>query len=135
MREGCIITNHRPLVAILSKDKVMLSKWLQYFMLRICHLRVCIIYKPGLDLYIVDWLSWNNHNKNKDQEIAGISINVSAISPSVNMQVCMCIEDIDTATWEDTHQQELKVYIIQDWPHKKEEVEHSMIQYWPVGIK
>ena len=67
----------------------------------------------GPDLYIMDWLSCNNHTENKDQEIAGISIHISAISASVNMPVCMSIEDIQVATWEDKHLQELKTHKLQ----------------------
>ena len=48
------------------------------------------------------------------------------------MLVCMPIENIQAATWEDAHMQELKAYIIQDWAHKKEDLAHSMIQYWPI---
>ena len=46
----------------------------------------------------VDWLSHNNHTEDKDQEIAGMSINVSAIGNSVNLQVCTSIKGIQTAT-------------------------------------
>ena len=60
-----------------------------------------IIYKPGLDLYIMDWLSPNNHAENKDKDIAGTSMKVSAIITSVNMPVYMCIEDIQAVTHED----------------------------------
>ena len=44
VREVCIITDHKPLVMMLSKDVVMLSQWLQHIMLRIHQYRV---YKPG----------------------------------------------------------------------------------------
>ena len=49
-----------------------------------------------------------------------------AIIASVNIPVCMSIEDIQAATCEDTHLQELKAYLIQGWPQKKEEVDHNM---------
>ena len=42
-REVCIITDHRSLVAILSKDVAMLSPQLQCIMLCIHWYRVCII--------------------------------------------------------------------------------------------
>ena len=41
----------------------------------------------------------------------------------------MSIQDIQAATHENAHLQELKAYIIQGWSHKKEEVDHSMRQY------
>ena len=68
-----------PLVAIISKDVAMLHIY-QY--------RVCIIYKPGPDLYIADWLSQYNYTKNRDQEITDMNINVYATSTLVNIPVC-----------------------------------------------
>ena len=64
-----------------------------------------------------------------------MSIHVSGISISVNMLVCISTEDIQAATQEDTHIQKLKTYIIEGWPHKKEEETHSMLQYWPIRSK
>ena len=63
--EMCVITNHKPLVAISSIDVAMLSQWLQSIMLQIHQYRVYIIYKTGPDLYNVDWLPLNNHTENK----------------------------------------------------------------------
>ena len=74
----------------------------------------------------MDWLSHNNHAENRDQEIAGMSVNVNVISASVNMLVCTSIEDKQAAACRDEHLQDLKTYIIQGWPYKKEEADHSM---------
>ena len=38
-------------------------------------------------------------------------------------------------THEDAHLQELKVDIIQGWPHRNEDMDHSMRQYWPIRNK
>ena len=84
----CIITDHKPLVAIPSKDVAMLSQWLHHIILCILQYRVHIIYKPGPDLHIFDWLSRNNHIENKDQEITGMTIYVNAVSAAVNLPVC-----------------------------------------------
>ena len=46
--------------------------------------------------------------------------------------MCTFIEDIQAASCEDTELQELKAYKILGWPHKKEEVDHSMRKYWPL---
>ena len=56
-REVSIITDHRPLVAIFKKDIATLPQGLQQILLRIHQYRVKIIYKPGPDLFIMDWLS------------------------------------------------------------------------------
>ena len=87
--EVCIITDHKPLVSTLSKDVVMLSQQLQHIMLGIHQYRLHIIYKPGPNLSIVDWLSQNNHTENRDQEITGMNVNVSVIHTSVNKPVCI----------------------------------------------
>ena len=69
---------------------------------------VYIIYKPGPDLYIADWLSRNNHTEGKDQEITGININMNAISTTGNNPGCTSIEDMQASTHEDAHLQKLK---------------------------
>ena len=59
-----------------------------------------------------------------------MSINISTINTSVNMPVCLSKKDIQTATQEDAHPQEIKAYIIQGWQYKKEDLENSMKDYW-----
>ena len=44
---------------------------------------------------------------------------MNAISTSVNMPVCICIEDIQAAASEDAELQEMKEYVTQGWSHKK----------------
>ena len=65
-KEVCVITDHKSLVAIISKDVAMLSQHLQYIMMHIHQYRVCIIYNHGPDLYTADWLSLNNHTEKRD---------------------------------------------------------------------
>ena len=60
-----------------------------------------------------------NHAENRDWEITGININVSAISTALNMLVCTSIEAIQVPTHEDGNLQKLKSYILQDRPHIK----------------
>ena len=103
-------------------------------MLGICQYRVCIILKACPDLYILNWLSHNNHTKNKDQEIAGMSINKSVNSTSVNMPVCTSIKDIQATTWEDT---QLHTHARAEGIHNtglatQERCGHSIRQYWPI---
>ena len=125
MRELCIITDHKPLVAILSKDVAMLPQQLQCILLWIHQYRMCIIYKPCADLYIMDWLSNNNHKKVK---IEWMRMSMNAISMFVNVPVCSSIKDIQTVTCDSVHLQEPRVYIIQRWPYKKEEVVQGVRQ-------
>ena len=111
--EVCLIIDCKPLVAILSKDLATLAQSLQCIMLRIHQCRVCIIYKPGPDLYMADRLSWNNHIENRYQEIASMNMNINTISTLVNMPVSTSIEEIQAETWDDIHLQKLKSHIIQ----------------------
>ena len=99
-------------------------------MLRIHQYKVHIIYKHDPDLHIMDWLSHSNPTENREYVTGGM--NVNAISTSVNMPVCMSIEDLQAATHEDAHLQELKACIIQGWSHMKEDVDCSMRQYCPI---
>ena len=68
-----------------------------------------------------------------DEKITGMNINASAISTSVNMPVCTSMEVIQVAAHEDAHLQKLRSYIIQGWPHKKDQLEQEMRCYWPIG--
>ena len=56
-KEVYITNDHRPLIAEISTDVATLSQQLQSAMLPIHQYRVHIIYKPGPDLYVEDWLS------------------------------------------------------------------------------
>ena len=78
-REVSIITDHKPLVAIFKKDIATLSQKLQWILLRIHQYRVKIIYKPGPDLFIADWLSRQNYKEDKNEEIAGMQVNVNSV--------------------------------------------------------
>ena len=68
-REILIITDHKPLVAMFKKDVAMLSQHIQHILLKIHQYRVQIIYKPGPDIFIADWLSRHNHVEGKDKPI------------------------------------------------------------------
>ena len=35
-------------------------------------------------------------------------------------------------TCADAHLQKLRSFILQGWPHKKDELEHSIKHYWPI---
>ena len=70
-----------------------------------------ILYKCGLHLYIVDWLSHHNNTENKDHEIAGMSISIHMLSTVVDVPVCMPIKAIRNATHIDAELQMLQAYI------------------------
>ena len=88
---------------------------------------MCIIYKPGPKLYTLDWQSCNSHKENKDKKIYGMKINMNANITSLNIPVCISIQDIQNPIHEDAHLQELKAYIIQGLPQKKEDVAQAIM--------
>ena len=55
---------------------------------------------------------------------------MNAISTSINIPVYTTIQDIQTATHEDAHPQELKTYTVQGQPLKRKEVAKGIRQYW-----
>ena len=64
-KEVNIITDHKPLLAVVSKDITTLSQLLQCIMLNIQQYNICILYKPGPGLCIGEWLSDHKHTKIK----------------------------------------------------------------------
>ena len=78
-RKLSIIADHKPLVAIFKKEVATLSQRIQWILIRMHQYRVRIIYKPGLDLFIADWLSTKNNTENKEAEIPGIQLNIATI--------------------------------------------------------
>ena len=103
VRDVSIITDHKPLVAIFKKDVTVLSQRIQPMFLRIHHYRVRVINKPGLDLFITDWLSRQNHKENKDPEIPGMQMNIDAIETMTNIPDCMTLQWLQQATSQDDH--------------------------------
>ena len=66
-REVHVITDHKPLVTILKKDVATLSQCIQHILLKIHQYRVQILYKPGAEIFIADWLLWHSHQEGKDE--------------------------------------------------------------------
>ena len=132
VKEVHVITDHKPLVAMISKDVVMLPQWLQNIMLHTHQYILHILYKPCLELYIADWVSCHNLIENQDQEIPGMNVSIHTIITSVDITICTSIEDIKAATEEDAELQILQMYIITGWPHSRKAVEPGAEKYWPL---
>ena len=92
--------------------------------------RVKIIYKPGPDLFIADWLSREHHKENKDGEITGMQLNVDVIQTTTNIPDCMMIQQLQQATSQDNHLQHLKDYIIRGWPENRDQITQNLQPYW-----
>ena len=76
--------------------------------------RVKTIYEPGPDLYIVDWLSRQNHKETKDPEIPDMQVSIYAIQSTTNIPQCMTMHELQQAIFQDEHLQHLKECIRAD---------------------
>ena len=104
-RELLVITDHKLLVSIFKKDVVTLSQWIQHILLKIHQFRVQIIYKPGPDIFIADWLSRHNHTEGKDQPINGMEVWVDIIQTVTDMPECLSVMELQQASSQDDHLQ------------------------------
>ena len=103
-----VTTDHKPLIAMFKKDVATLLQGIQCIMLKIHQYRVQILYKPGPEIFIADWLSRNNHIEGKDRPIKIINIQGDAIQTSVDMPECISIEEIQHSSLQNVHLQQLK---------------------------
>ena len=93
--------------------------------------RVPIISKPGPEIFIADWLSRNNHVEGRDRPIKDMDIWVETIQSSIDMLECISMEEIQHASSQDAHLQQLKKFIIAGWPNTKDELHADVRPYWP----
>ena len=93
-REVLIITDHKPLVSMFKKDVAKLSQCIQCILLKIHQYRVQIIYKPGPEIFIADWLLRHNHTDGKDKPIKAMDIQVDAIETAMDMPKCVSVAEI-----------------------------------------
>ena len=89
---------------------------IQCILIKIHQYRVQIIYKPGPEIFIADWLSQYNHMEGKDKPIKDTDIRIDAIQSVTDIPECVSISQIQQASTQDDHLQCLKGYIIAGWP-------------------
>ena len=133
-QEVLVITDHKLLVAMFKKDMATLLQHIQCILLKIHQYRVQIIYKPGPEIFIADWLSRINHMEGKDKPIKDMDIQVDAIQSSIDMMECVSMEEIQQASSQDGHLQQLKILSLQQQqnvrPNTKDEVHINIRLYW-----
>ena len=69
-----VIMDHKPLVAIFKKKIATLLKRLQCRLISLHQYIIKTLYKARLDLSIGDWLSGQNYEEKKDEEIPRLKI-------------------------------------------------------------
>ena len=125
-----VITDHKPLIAMFKKDVATLSQRIQCILLKVHQYRVQIIYKPGPDIFIADWLSRYNHIGGKDMPIKDMDIWVDAIQSTTDIPECISVMEIQQASTQDDHLQKLKNLIITGWLHTKDMLQIDLKAYW-----
>ena len=123
--------HHRSQTACIhvKKDVATLSQHIQCILLKIHQYRVQIIYKPGPEIFIADWLSRHNHVEGKDKPIKDMDIQVDAIQNTTDLLECISMAEIQQASSQDDHLQQLKSFIIAGWPDTKEELHTDLRPY------
>ena len=102
-REVLMITDQKPLVSMFKKDVVTLSQCIEHILLKIHQYRVQIIYKPGPEIFIADWLLRHNHMEGKDKSIKGMDIQVDAIQAVTEMPECISVAETQQASSTNNH--------------------------------
>ena len=74
-------------------------------MLKIHKYHVKIIYKPGTQIFIADWLSRQNHKEGKDKPIQDMDIWGDAIWAMTDLPECISIPEVQQASSQDDHLQ------------------------------
>ena len=97
-------------------------KRLQCILVGIHQYRVRIIYVSGLDLFIADWLTRQNHKENKDEEVQGMNININAIHMITDISKCMTAQEIQHGTAEVDHLQQLTTCVIRGWSENRNKI-------------
>ena len=95
-----------------KKDVATLSQCIQHILLKIHQYRVQIIYKPGLEIFIADWLLRHNHMEGKDKPIKGMDVQVDAILAVMEMPECISVVEIQQSSSTNNHLQQLKGIMI-----------------------
>ena len=129
-REVHLITDHKPLIAILKKDVAMLSQCIQCILLKIHQYRVQILYKPGPEIFIADWLLWHNHQEGKDEPIQDMDVRVDTIQSTTDILECISISQVQQAMAQDEHSQCPNNIIITGWPSTRDQLHINIRPYW-----
>ena len=85
---------------------------------------MCILHKPGPELYVAAWMSHHNHAQNKDQEILDMNISIHTFNTTVKLPICMSIADIKASELQCLR------YIIKGLLHTTDGVEPWLENYW-----
>ena len=99
------------------------------YSIKIHQYMVQILYKPGSEIFITDWLSWHNHKEGKDELIQDMDIRVDAIQSATDILECTSTSQIQQTMAQDEHLQCLKNIIITGWLSIKDQLHINIRPY------
>ena len=67
---------------------------------------------------------------NRDKELPGMNITISAIASCTNISDCMTIEEIRSATVDNEQLSMLSEYVLHSWPSMRAVVQKELQMYW-----
>ena len=108
----------------------MLSQCIQHILLKIHQYRVRILYKPGPETFVADWLSQHNQKEGKDEPLQNMDVRVNAIQSATDIPECMSISQIQQTMAQDKHLQHIKHIIITGWPNTEDQLQIDIRPYW-----
>ena len=114
----------------IQEDVATLLQRIQHTLLKIHQYRVQVIYKPGSDIFIADWLLRHNHAEGKDQLIKDMELWVDIIQTTTDMPKCLSMTELQQASSQDNHLQKLIHFIITGWPYSKDKISEELKSYW-----
>ena len=85
-----------------------------------------MLWKPGPQLFIAEWLSKNNHYEGKHEKIPGIVLNINVIVVCTDIQECMMAKEIIYTKQDDNHLSALTPYVIHGSPLTMAEVKKEL---------
>ena len=123
-RQVKIVTDHKPLVAIMSKSLSSAPKRLQSMLLQIQRYSCTIEYRPGKDLPLADALS--RAPVSEPENTKKVVVN--------NLQFCSIkehrLEEIKKMTTQDSNLEALKSTIFKGWPNERADLPENLRPYF-----
>ena len=123
-RHVTVVTDHQPLVSIVSKPLSKAPKRLQSLLLRAQKYNITLVYKPGKSIPVADTLSRAPLPHKPDSE--EISVNYISFLPVKSP----CLDTIRDETLKDETLIELKTTIISGWPVSKVNLPAKLTPYY-----
>jgi hypothetical protein len=125
-----IETDHKPLLAIMTKPIHKLSARMQRMRLRLQHYDLKLVYRPGREMFLADTLSRAFISDTNPQDLFDDKIEVNTLNIASQISDAK-LEEFKSATDADPTLQSLKNIVMRGWPEDKQDVPHELTPYFP----